>query len=124
MTDQKPPVGDQAERIAKLEEQIRELQSKVAGLQKQQRQKRRGNKPTDIREALSGETMQRLGILLVLVSFSPVFFAAVSPISVSDSFSYVFRILPGADSAWMLFWQISVLLTLLVGAIIFITSRD
>lgn len=127
MTDQELPVAAQAERIAKLEEQVRELQSKVAAMQKQwkqQRHKRRGVDLSDLGDALTGDVLAKTFMVLVFVGLAPGVFSMFAPSSASDSWLYFFTLFPGDEAVWLLFWQITMLVTFLVGAVIFIASRD
>ena len=134
MPDQNSPAAEQAERIAKLEEQTQQLQKQVKELLKRQKTTNRNGRdagPTRLRDALSSDVMTKTFVVLLLTSLLPIFlppliFASL-PSSMMSSMPFppwdVFNFFPGGKAVWMPMWQTSMLLTFLVGAVTFIASK-
>lgn len=132
MSDEEPVPGDQGERLKKLEDQMRELQSQVAALRKRHKRNKRSGSSPGLRDALSGDVMVKtFGVLLLLSLlpyFGPLVVLVFTPSSASSAIPSppweVLGFLPGGMAVWMPLWQISILLTFVIGAVAFIAHRD
>ena len=120
MLDQEAVFAEQAERIAKLEEQTLELQQQVKRLQGIAGKRKKPK--VSWWQTLSGssgelrEGLLRTNILLgAFVIFAPMMFG-LSP--------GLFDLVPGGTALWVPVWWIALFLSCALGAVLFVSSRD
>ena len=116
MPDQETVIAEQAERIAILEEQTRELQEQMNRLQGSAGRRKRPKRGA--RQILSGsrELLERTFVVLV-------FFASI-PFILLGFTTPLLEVVPGGSSIWVPVWWAAVFLMCGIGVFLFVTSND
>lgn len=120
MSEDRTVLLEQAERIAKLEDQTRELQQQVRRLQ-DKAGKRKKPKPGfwQVLRGSSGELREVLDRTLLAL----LFFVSISVFAAVPSFQII-EYVPGGSAFWVPVWWAAVFLMCAIGAVLFVTSRD
>lgn len=121
MSEERPVLMQHAERIAKLEEQTRELQQQVKRLQTRAAKRKKSKAGWWQSLSASDGALREVLLRIVLVLIGFICFSMYAALRLGGD---GIEVVPGGAALWGPVWWIAVFLLMGIGVFLFVSSRE